>query len=288
MSYFTKVMQQESSAEKELAAHLLEKHVGGDVRSCSTQSCCYQTLCTRAAASSPQTDTKRTRAAEARTELEKRAYQRHRAAKSVHQACLKLQACSTEVIDSKLTIHDADCRSIGTSCCHEKVITNADVLLQRPSATVLEAELAAAQRRVAHRQVQQQLESVELSARDRAVKMQSDQQQPCREVQLSEAGETHASLRSDAEYHHTKGETLAQLRAYAVEKIKQTQPSTRAPVDAPSASTAIAVLTTKQHRSSIGTLHYASSSDAKQHLYRQKALVAQQVAQAIKQQQQQL
>jgi hypothetical protein len=171
MSYFTKVMQQESSAEKELAAHLLEKHVG-DVRSCSLQH--ISNAIHRAAATSPQTDTKRTRAAEARTELEKRAYQRHRAAKSVHQACVKLQACGTEVIDSKLTTHDADCRSIGTSCCHEKVITNADVLLQRPSATVLEAELAAAQRRVAHKQVQQQRESVELSARDRAVKMQSD------------------------------------------------------------------------------------------------------------------
>jgi SLT domain-containing protein len=106
-------------------------------------------------------------------------------------------------------------------------------------------------------------------------------------VLIGEAGDTHASLRSDAECHHTKGETLAQLRAYAVEKIKQTQPSTLAPADAPSASTAIAVLTIMQHRSSASTLHYASSSDAKQHMHRQKALVAQQIAQAIKQKQQQ-
>jgi hypothetical protein len=273
-SYFTKVMQQESSAERELAVNLLKIHVGSDRRSCSLEH--ISNAMHRAAATSPQTDTKRARAAEAKTELETRAQQRHRAAQSVLKACAKLQACSTEVIDSKLTIHAADCRSIGTSCCHEKVITNAAVLLQRPSATVLEAELAAAQRRVVHKQVQQQRTSVELLARDRAIKLHSDQQQHCTVLQVSEAVDTHASLRSDAVCHRTKGEQLAQLRAYAVEKIKQTQPSARAPAVVPPVDTAKVVLTTKQRRSTTSTRCYASTSAsvAKQHMHRQKALVA--------------
>jgi hypothetical protein len=264
-SYFTKVMQQESSAEKQLAADLLKAHVGSSMHSCSLEYL-SDVMHRAAAAASAQTSATHTPAAEARTVLETRALQRHHGAKCVHVACVKLQACSKDTTSTELLICAADSKSIATACCHEKVKAHAAVLLQRPSATVLEAELAAAQRRVAHKQVLQQRDTVELTARERATELHADRQLSCTELQVSEAVYTHASLRSDGECHRTKGETLAQLRAYAAAKIKRTRPSMPAPKNVVSANTATAVLTVRQRAHDTTSRQYtASHDDAKLH-----------------------